>query len=141
MEQRSHFDAEGSVDRPYVVLHHTGWGPAHYDLLLDPADSAMLLTWRLKFWPPAEWVDADNLASHQTEEHEGSHHSVGERLPDHRRLYLTYEGPVSGGRGLVKRVAAGTVRLRTNPDQNQLLVVFDHEKYLILPLHRSANTL
>lgn len=30
-----------------------------------------------------------------------------ERLADHRREYLTYEGPVSGGRGRVRRVAEG----------------------------------
>ncbi|MFM9958339.1 MAG: hypothetical protein ACKVZJ_09685 [Phycisphaerales bacterium] len=31
----------------------------------------------------------------------------GERLPDHRRRYLWYEGEVEGGRGCVERVAAG----------------------------------
>ncbi|HYE60463.1 MAG TPA: hypothetical protein VD997_00580 [Phycisphaerales bacterium] len=29
------------------------------------------------------------------------------RTPDHRREYLEYEGPVSGGRGRVLRVASG----------------------------------
>ena len=29
------------------------------------------------------------------------------RLPDHRKAYLTYEGPVSGGRGEVRRVEEG----------------------------------
>ncbi|MCC6659431.1 MAG: hypothetical protein IT437_00960 [Phycisphaerales bacterium] len=32
-----------------------------------------------------------------------------ERLPDHREAYLTYEGPVTGDRGSVRRVADGTV--------------------------------
>lgn len=32
---------------------------------------------------------------------------VAEVLPDHRRLYLDYEGPVSGGRGTVTRWDAG----------------------------------
>lgn len=31
------------------------------------------------------------------------------RLADHRRLYLAYEGPVSGDRGTVKRLAEGRV--------------------------------
>lgn len=31
----------------------------------------------------------------------------GERLADHRREYLEFEGEISGGRGRVKRVAAG----------------------------------
>ncbi len=32
-------------------------------------------------------------------------------LPDHRREYLDYEGPVSGDRGHVRRVAAGSFEL------------------------------
>lgn len=32
---------------------------------------------------------------------------AAERLPDHRRLYLDYEGPVSGGRGTVIQWDAG----------------------------------
>lgn len=32
----------------------------------------------------------------------------GERLGDHRPVYLTYEGEVSGGRGSVRRVGEGT---------------------------------
>lgn len=29
------------------------------------------------------------------------------RLPDHRAIYLTYEGELSGGRGWVRRIASG----------------------------------
>jgi hypothetical protein len=35
-----------------------------------------------------------------------------ERISDHRRLYLEYEGPVSGGRGMVKRWDAGSFTWR-----------------------------
>jgi hypothetical protein len=31
------------------------------------------------------------------------------RLADHRRMYLDYEGPVSGGRGSVVRMARGVI--------------------------------
>jgi len=42
---------------------------------------------------------------------------VAERLPDHRSAYLDYEGPVSGGRGTVRRVAAGELEVvRDDPD-------------------------
>lgn len=34
-----------------------------------------------------------------------------DRLTDHRPLYLTYTGPVSGGRGSVERLAEGTCRV------------------------------
>lgn len=33
------------------------------------------------------------------------------RIGDHRRAYLTYEGPVSGNRGTVSRVAQGQYEL------------------------------
>ncbi len=33
------------------------------------------------------------------------------RMVDHRRLYLEFEGAVSGGRGTVRRVAAGRCRV------------------------------
>jgi hypothetical protein len=31
------------------------------------------------------------------------------RIADHRPAYLTYEGPISGDRGTVRRLASGTV--------------------------------
>lgn len=33
------------------------------------------------------------------------------RLPDHRHLYLTFQGPIAGGRGSVQRVAEGRATL------------------------------
>lgn len=37
-----------------------------------------------------------------------------ERLADHRREYLQYEGPISGGRGVVRRVASGECRVEVD---------------------------
>lgn len=34
---------------------------------------------------------------------------LAEKTPDHRAVYLDYEGEVSGGRGVVARVAEGIV--------------------------------
>lgn len=31
------------------------------------------------------------------------------RIQDHRRRYLTYQGPISNGRGIVERVASGRI--------------------------------
>lgn len=59
----------------------------HWDLMIE--DGAALATWALERAPD-----------------EGR--SVGaERLADHRRSYLDYEGPVSGDRGHVTRWDAG----------------------------------
>ncbi len=70
----------------FVVLTHDH--PfLHWDLMLDNGEA--LRTWRLSR-PP----DADDDVS-------------AEPLADHRRAYLDYEGPVSGGRGEVRRWDAG----------------------------------
>lgn len=72
----------------FVVLHHTGVAEPHYDVMVETSPGLLLSTWRAPNWPPR---DGD----------------VWTRLEDHRRAYLDYEGPISGGRGEVRRVAAG----------------------------------
>lgn len=60
----------------------------HWDFLLEGSESCR--TWRLLDEPgPGRTVRAEAIA-------------------DHRRHYLTYEGPVSGDRGTVARWDAGT---------------------------------
>lgn len=73
----------------YAVLHHTGVDPEHYDILFETSPTARLATFRSPTWPLTV-------------------RTVLERLPDHRRDYLLYEGPVSNNRGHVRRVASGT---------------------------------
>lgn len=71
----------------YVILRHDH--PAlHWDLMLEAGD--MLRTWRLAA-PPRPGVCV-----------------AAQPIGDHRRLYLDYEGPVSGDRGTVERWDAGT---------------------------------
>jgi len=60
----------------------------HWDLLLE--SGAVLRSWRLSA-PPGAAADL-----------------TAEATPDHRLLYLDYEGPVSGGRGHVTRWDAGS---------------------------------
>jgi hypothetical protein len=74
----------------YVILHHTGHGPEHWDLMLEVGES--LATWQLLEDPHRIGGEALNAC----------------RIGDHRRAYLTLEGPVSGGRGRVKRIDRGT---------------------------------
>jgi len=71
----------------FVILEHDH-PHLHWDLMLEA--SGALRTWRLAT-PPG----------------------VGQCVPaisigDHRLAYLDYEGPVSGGRGRVRRWDAGT---------------------------------
>lgn len=72
----------------FAVLHHDH--PfSHWDLLLETA--AGCWTWRL-LNPP------ESAASIRAE-----------RIADHRSFYLDYSGPVSGDRGTVTQVDAGTL--------------------------------
>src|ERR1700704_4821039 len=71
----------------FVILEHDH-PVLHWDLMLEAGTA--LRTWRLARAPSAPGEVIDALA-----------------LPDHRLFYLDYEGPVSGGRGVVKRWDAG----------------------------------
>jgi len=73
---------------PYVILKHTTDASVHFDLLLDLTGSGLLQTW-------------------QSESDLRLPDATFRRLPDHRRHYWTYEGEVTGGRGLVERIACG----------------------------------
>ena len=81
---------DGEIWR-FVVLHHTGIDRPHFDLLVEIPGKSLLMAWRI-VTPPETWGAG----------------VVAERLPDHRSLYMTYEGEISGNRGSVARVAGGT---------------------------------
>ncbi len=53
-----------------------------------------MATWRLAAWPVGP---AGRIAA--------------ERIADHRWHYITYEGPVGGGRGTVRRLDRGELRI------------------------------
>lgn len=68
----------------YVILVHD-LPYLHWDLLLEQPAAERLRAWRLLTEPAPETL------------------CRAEPLPDHRPVYLDYEGPVSGGRGTVQR--------------------------------------
>jgi hypothetical protein len=71
----------------FVILEHDH-PTLHWDLMLEVGD--VLQTWRLAEAPaPGAIIEAIALG-------------------DHRKAYLDYEGPVSGGRGSVVRWDAGS---------------------------------
>lgn len=75
----------------FVLLRHEcppGFGkPSHWDLLLEDGDA--LLAWSFEALPAA----GEPIAAL--------------KLPDHRRMYLDYEGPLTGDRGEVRRADGG----------------------------------
>jgi hypothetical protein len=79
----------------YVLLVHHTQVEEHWDLLLEAGQG--LLTWRLE-QNPMTLMKVDH--SPQV--------IPARRLADHRPVYLTYQGPISDGRGRVTRLDEGT---------------------------------
>jgi hypothetical protein len=71
----------------FAILEHD-WPVLHWDFLLEAGP--VLRSWRVLAEPACGRA------------------SACEAIAEHRLLYLDYEGPVSGGRGAVKKWDAGT---------------------------------
>ncbi len=74
----------------FVILQHLDPSGEHWDFMLERGH--VLLTWRLAREPTAVFRGKITC----------------QRINDHRKKYLSYEGLVSGGRGVVSRVDEGT---------------------------------
>jgi hypothetical protein len=101
-------------DLRYIVLHHTGIAEPHFDLMIELSPGSELSTWRLPHWPPLPGDEFTPLAKH-------------------RRDYLEYEGAVSGNRGEVKRVAAGSCEI-LDQSANRVVVARGNFGEILLPL-------
>lgn len=76
----------------YAILWHDGIAEPHFDLMFETRPGSALATWRSPAWP----IERETSLV---------------RLKDHRRDFLEYEGELTGHRGRVRRVAAGTCEL------------------------------
>jgi hypothetical protein len=74
----------------FVVLEHA-WNGVHWDFMLEHGD--VLRTWA---------IDTPIVADRDL---------PARPLADHRAIYLDFEGEISGNRGRVRRVDAGTYRV------------------------------
>jgi hypothetical protein len=101
----------------YVILHHTGVADPHFDLMFETVPGGALATFRCPIWPIAEAAAITPLG-------------------DHRREYLEHEGPVSGGRGEVRRVAGGTYRTVSRTDERWQIVL---DESVSLTVRRSSR--
>ncbi len=96
----------------FAVLRHTlpdvEVRSSHWDLLLEqpPILSNQLITFEVPV-PPEEWGTP----------------TVVRRLSDHRNIYLNYQGPVSGNRGIVMRVMEGSIQWQSNSQQSMVLAI------------------
>lgn len=80
---------------------------SHWDLLLERENSCW--TWALEVLPHGLFHSPENESVSAL------------RLPDHRKHYLDYQGPLSGDRGTVHRTLGGTCKWLENSDK--LIVV------------------
>jgi hypothetical protein len=78
-----------------VLRHELPDGTWHYDWLIERPDTPGLLTFRVDARPDDPGVTK----------------LEGVRLPDHRAMYLDFEGEIKGGRGRVLRLAKGEARV------------------------------
>ena len=99
-----------------LLRHDLPDGSSHFDWLLERPSHPGLLTFRVQ-----ERIDRPE---------EGSGRFTATRLADHRRAYLIYEGPVSGERGSVTRVAEGTCELQDRTDGIRILGSFGGEVWV-----------
>ena len=72
------------ITKQFVISEHTTPNGIHWDLMLEMDDC--LWTWRLNT-PPAEIIKNKPIPA--------------ERIHDHPKRFLTYEGPVQNGTGQV----------------------------------------
>ncbi len=98
-------EAASAFTGRFVVLRHEmpahAQRSSHWDLLLEAGP--VLAAWELP---------CPLLASRETS---GPITGPARRLPDHRVLYLDYQGPIAGDRGHVTRVAAGVHHTHFEP--------------------------
>ncbi len=79
----------------FVIQRHLN-NNEHFDLMIELENSDKLFALKILS------LDIDSLLNNTV--------IKAERLPDHRKEYLEYEGPVSGGRGSVKIFDSGRCR-------------------------------
>ena len=114
-----------------AILEHTTATGVHHDWLIeDPtlpnpaAPDARLWTARVAP-PPQDWPSLQRFDL-----------TV---IPPHRRAYLDYQGPVSGNRGYIRRLAHGMCQASIWSTNKIVLSLQSEQVYLVLQLTRLAS--
>lgn len=111
-----------------VLLRHARRGDTHLDWMFETpgpgASRGALTTFRVAT-PWSDWTRLGRIALTP--------------LPPHRRAYLTRQGPVSGGRGFVTRVASGTLDVLDWHMTSGVLAL--HDPHGRAPIHLKLRTI
>ncbi|MCX7679126.1 MAG: hypothetical protein N2316_07885 [Spirochaetes bacterium] len=81
----------------YVIHHHTGHPTekSHFDFMIEIGDA--LMTWRISATSIKKLIQGKKVRA--------------ARIADHRKMYLSYEGPISCNRGMVNIFDSGECQL------------------------------
>ena len=82
----------------FAVLKHVRQTDIHWDLLLQLPDRPLLATWQIRL-DPAVWSSQFQAIPAMA-------------IPDHRLIYLDFQGQIPGDRGHVTRVDGGILNLQ-----------------------------
>ena len=83
----------------FAVLKHVRQTDIHWDLLLQLPDRPLLATWQIHLDPAAWKLQFAVIPAIA--------------IPDHRLIYLDFEGQIPGGRGHVTHVDGGVLKLQS----------------------------
>ncbi len=109
----------------FVILEHR-WNGVHFDFMVEsPGENRPLRTWAI------DVESFEQLRSGLT--------LPARSLPDHRREYLTYEGPISGDRGHVTRCDEGVCEVICWEHQGVSLRVHGRQLDGLVELAESAS--
>jgi hypothetical protein len=127
----------------FVLLYHqcrAGYErPSHWDFMLE--SGGLLRTWALPRLP-IDWKAAHERTAaidSACPPIAGGSSVDAEQLPDHRLVYLDYEGPVSHSRGHVSRIEAGTFIANGERSANWQVTLVGNDVYGEVTLHRSTS--
>ena len=96
----------------FVILLHSGNGPAHCDFLLEGPAAAE--TWQFLDDPATLMPSPASEAGEKRARPQAPEKILeipAKKIQDHRLMYLDYEGPLSGGRGSVRQLDKGTYEM------------------------------
>jgi len=108
----------------FVIQNHTT-GNEHYDLMIEISDT--LLTWQIPFMDFKYFLDSSEISA--------------PRIQDHRKKYLSYEGPISCDRGRVDIFDSGDYNGRINSPDSFSIKIKGHKLKGTLSIIKKQNTL
>jgi Phosphorylase superfamily len=101
----------------YAVLWHQDIDVPHYDLMFETSPGSDLATWRSPLWPITSPTPL-------------------QKLRDHRRAFLNYQGQLGGDRGTVTQIAAGTCQIEIDEQSRWIIRLDSNPRQLMLQLLR-----